>query len=79
MIPGDGIGQEVVPEGLKALRAVEEVTDALRLELTEFPWGSEYYQRHGHMMPEDGLTTLESFDAIYFGAGGWPRAARAAS
>lgn len=72
VIPGDGIGQEVVPEGLKALQAVAEVTDALRFELTQFPWGSEYHERHGRMMPADGLKTLESFDAIYFGAVGWP-------
>jgi tartrate dehydrogenase/decarboxylase/D-malate dehydrogenase len=70
VIPGDGIGQEVTPEGLKALQAVVEVTDALRLECEQFPWGSEYYLRHGRMMAEDGLKTLEGFDAIYFGAVG---------
>ena len=72
VIPGDGVGQEVTPEGLKALRAVAEVTGSLGYEFVEFPWGSEYYHRHGRMMAEDGLKTLESFDAIYFGAVGWP-------
>jgi tartrate dehydrogenase/decarboxylase/D-malate dehydrogenase len=72
VIAGDGIGQEVMPEGLKALRAAAEVTGALAFEFTEFPWGSEYYHRHGRMMPADGLKTLETFDAIYFGAVGWP-------
>jgi tartrate dehydrogenase/decarboxylase / D-malate dehydrogenase len=72
VIAGDGVGQEVMPEGLKALRAVAEVTGALDLEFAEFPWGSEYYARHGRMMAEDGLKTLEEFDAIYFGAVGWP-------
>jgi tartrate dehydrogenase/decarboxylase/D-malate dehydrogenase len=72
VIPGDGVGQEVTPEGVKALRAVAEVTGSLGYEFVDFPWGSEYYHRHGRMMAEDGLKTLESFDAIYFGAVGWP-------
>ena len=71
VIPGDGIGQEVIPEGLKALDAVGQ-RFGLRFAFEHFPWGSDYYHRHGVMMPSDGLETLRPFDAIYFGAVGWP-------
>ena len=72
VIPGDGIGQEVTPEGVKALRAVAEITGSIALDLQEFPWGSGYHAAHGRMMPADGLKILEGFDAIYFGAVGSP-------
>lgn len=72
VIPGDGIGQEVMPEGLKALNATAEVTATFRLEYETFPWGCEHYLAHGELMPKDGLKTLAGFDAIYFGAVGWP-------
>jgi tartrate dehydrogenase/decarboxylase / D-malate dehydrogenase len=67
VIPGDGVGKEVVPEGLKVVQAL-----GLPLEFEEFPWGSDYHARTGHMMPEDALATLARFDAIYLGAIGWP-------
>ncbi len=70
-IPGDGIGQEVVPEGLKVLGAVA-ARFGLVFAFEHFPWGSAYYREHGLMMPADGLDQLRSFDAIYFGAVGWP-------
>ncbi|MEE8442622.1 MAG: isocitrate/isopropylmalate family dehydrogenase, partial [Dehalococcoidia bacterium] len=63
VIPGDGIGPEVVTEGVKVLRALEHRFD-LRFDFTEFDWGSEYYFKHGEMMPEDGLDALRPFDAI---------------
>src|SRR5207249_3096036 len=47
VIPGDGIGQEVMPEGMKALRAVQQIVPGLHLEFAEFPWGSDYYREHG--------------------------------
>ena len=72
VIPGDGIGQEVCPEGMKALDAAAEVTGAFRLHYDAFPWGCEYYLEHGKMMAEDALKILEPFDAIYFGAAGFP-------
>jgi len=72
VIPGDGIGQEVIPEGLKALRAVEQRDPELRLEFESFPWGCDYYLEHGEMMAADGLDQLKSFSAVYFGAVGWP-------
>ncbi len=71
VIPGDGIGQEVIPEGLKVLKAVGS-RFGLRFAFEHFPWGSDYYHRHGAMMPPDGLDRLRPFDAIYFGAVGWP-------
>ena len=72
VIAGDGIGQEVMPEGLKALRAAEQVSGNFLLQFEELPWGTEYYLKHGRMMPVDGLKILESFDGIYFGAVGLP-------
>lgn len=72
VIPGDGIGQEVCPEGLKVLNTVAEMTGSFRLRYDTFPWGCEYYLQKGEMMPADGLKTLQSFDAIYFGAVGFP-------
>lgn len=72
VIAGDGIGTEVMPEGLRVLRAAAEKFD-LELEFTEFDWSSaEYYQRTGQMLPDDWKAQLGGFDAIYFGAVGWP-------
>ncbi len=71
VIPGDGIGQEVIPEGLKVLEAIGH-RFAIDFTFEHFPWGSEYYREHGVMMPADGLDVLRPFDAIYFGAVGWP-------
>ncbi|MDQ3809616.1 MAG: tartrate dehydrogenase [Chloroflexota bacterium] len=68
VIPGDGIGQEVVPEGLRVLDAVAPAA----FEYEQFPWGCQYYLETGRMMDPDGLVRLREFDAIYFGAVGWP-------
>jgi tartrate dehydrogenase/decarboxylase / D-malate dehydrogenase len=68
VIPGDGIGQEVVPEGLRVLEAVAPG----RFEFEHFPWGCQFYLQTGQMMAGDGLGQLRSFDALYFGAVGWP-------
>jgi tartrate dehydrogenase/decarboxylase / D-malate dehydrogenase len=73
VIAGDGIGQEVMPEGMKVLRTLQEIVPGLHLEFEEFPWGSDYYLQHGVMMPESALKTLAEFDAIYFGAVGDPQ------
>ncbi len=72
VIAGDGIGQEVMPEGLKVLRAAQQASGGFELLFDEFPWGTEYYLQHGRMMPADGLKTLEAYDAIYLGAVGMP-------
>ena len=69
-IPADGIGPEVIGAGLEVLRALERLDPGFHLDVTHFPWGSDYYRAHGVMMPEDGLDALRGFDAIYFGAVG---------
>ncbi|MFI5011404.1 MAG: tartrate dehydrogenase [Hyphomicrobiales bacterium] len=71
-IGGDGIGPEVIAAGLEALNACAERDGGMRFDVTEFDWGSDYYRRHGVMMPKDGVETLKGFDAIYFGAVGAP-------
>jgi len=72
VIPGDGIGTEVMPEGVEVLRAASE-RFGIALEFTDFSFASaEYYREHGAMLPEDWFETLRGFDAIYFGAVGWP-------
>jgi len=73
VIPGDGIGAEVIPEGVRVLEALAHRTAALHLEFQYFDWGSERYLVHGQMMPDGGLETLGEFDAIYFGSAGDPR------
>jgi tartrate dehydrogenase/decarboxylase/D-malate dehydrogenase len=73
VIPGDGIGNEVISEGIKCLKALSEILKDLQFQFEYFPWGSEYYLRHGRMMTEDGLEDLKGFDAIYLGAVGDPR------
>ena len=72
LIPGDGIGKDVIAEGVKVLEAAQEATNDFRLDFQEFPWSCSYYLEHGRMMPEDGLKTLAEFDAIYLGAVGFP-------
>jgi tartrate dehydrogenase/decarboxylase/D-malate dehydrogenase len=71
-IPADGIGKEVIAAGLDVLKAIEARDGGFRLEVEHFPWGSDYYRRHGRMMAEDGLAMLQRFDAIFFGAVGDP-------
>ncbi len=72
LIPGDGIGPEVIAEGVKVLRKVAELDKDINFEFSAFPWGSEYYLEKGKMMPDDALDILSKFDAIYFGAVGVP-------
>lgn len=72
VIPGDGIGTEVVPEGLKVLEAAAG-SFGFQIEPAAFPWGCEYYLQHGVMMPDDAVETLRGFDAIMLGAIGDPR------
>ena len=72
VIAGDGIGPEVLAEGIKVLKAVAQLAGNFNFEFTYFPWGCEYYLKHGKMMDEDGLDTLKAFDAIYLGAVGYP-------
>ncbi|KPC98154.1 Decarboxylating D-malate dehydrogenase [Geobacillus sp. BCO2] len=73
VIPGDGIGKEVVPAALDVLKAVADVHGGISFSFTEFPWSCDYYMEHGKMMPDDGLETLRNFDAIFLGAVGNPK------
>ncbi|HLX29658.1 MAG TPA: tartrate dehydrogenase [Casimicrobiaceae bacterium] len=71
VIPGDGIGKEVVPEGLRVLEKVA-AKHGIALELAHFDWSCDYYAKTGRMMPEDWFETLSPFEAIFYGAVGWP-------
>lgn len=72
VIPGDGIGKEVVPEGVRVLHAAAR-RFGIALEFTDFDFAScDYYVQHGQMMPDDWYDTLMRFDCIFFGAVGWP-------
>ena len=71
VIPGDGIGKEVLPEGMRVLDAAGR-RFGFDFEWTHFDWSCETYTRTGRMMPEDGLAQLRPFEAIYLGAVGFP-------
>ncbi|AMP02786.1 tartrate dehydrogenase [Collimonas pratensis] len=72
LIAGDGIGKEVMPEGLRVVQAAAKRFD-IHLELKVIDWAScDYYAAHGQMMPDDWKDQLAGCDAIYFGAVGWP-------
>ncbi|HOE18799.1 MAG TPA: tartrate dehydrogenase [Syntrophorhabdaceae bacterium] len=71
VIPGDGIGKEVVPEGIRALDAAGKLF-GISFQWEYFSWGCEYYTAHGEMMPPEGLKALRGFEAIYLGAVGHP-------
>ena len=70
-IPGDGIGKEVVPAGIKIGNAIAKKF-GFQLKFHEFPWSCETYLKSGLMMPEGSLEKLKKFDSIYLGAIGWP-------
>ena len=71
-IAGDGIGLEVLPEGVKVVKAAAQKY-GIELQLDNFDWAScDYYLEHGKMMPDDWFETLKQYDAIFFGAVGWP-------
>lgn len=72
VIAGDGIGPEVIAEGVKVLNKVAELDGSFQFDFTHYPWGCEYYLKEGRMMPEDGLETLKKHDAIFLGAVGYP-------
>ena len=71
VIPGDGIGKEVVPEGLRVLDAAASRFN-VDLQLDHFDWSCDYYLAHGSMMPENWKEQIGRHDAIFFGAVGWP-------
>ena len=71
LIAGDGIGREVVPEGVRVLEALAG-RYGFEVKFEELPYGCGYYRKHGEMMPVDGLERLSGFDAILLGAVGDP-------
>jgi tartrate dehydrogenase/decarboxylase/D-malate dehydrogenase len=71
VIPGDGVGREVIPEGMRVLEAVG-ARQGLRFRWQEFPWSCDWYKAHGKMCPDDAPEILRKFDAVYFGAVGNP-------
>src|ERR1035441_1851552 len=77
IMPGDGIGPEVIAEGVAALEAVADLDGGLKFETHYYDWGSEWYLRQGVMMPSDALKLLEAggFNAILLGPVGDPRVA----
>ena len=72
VIAGDGIGKEVMPEGIKVLKKVSEKFD-INLNFEEFDFSSyDYYEKHGQLMPDNWKEKISNHDAIFFGAVGWP-------
>jgi Isocitrate/isopropylmalate dehydrogenase len=71
VIPGDGIGREVIPAGVAALESAARGS-GVTLAFSDFPWGCEFYKQTGRMMDADGFEQLARFDAIYLGAIGAP-------
>ncbi|MCF4129801.1 tartrate dehydrogenase [Methylobacterium sp. SyP6R] len=71
-IPADGIGIEVIAAGIEVLDALSEKTGTFRFRFDHFDWGSDYYKKHGTMMPADGRERIRNHDAIFFGAVGAP-------
>lgn len=72
VVPGDGVGPEVLDEGLRALRRAADVTGRFQLTTVKHPWSCGWYLKHGQMMPPDGLDRLGDSDAVYLGAVGFP-------
>ncbi len=72
LVPGDGIGHDVIAEGVETLNALAEVCGDFQLSTHQFDWSCEHYLRTGRMMPENALDLLREFDALYLGAVGFP-------
>jgi len=72
MIPGDGIGKEVIPAGRELLEALAATCGSFKFEFENFGWGGDWFRAHGIMMPDDGLDALRDKDAILFGSAGDP-------
>lgn len=71
-IPGDGIGIEITEAAVQVLKKLADVSGKFKFEFEEFDWSSKRYKEKGHYIPPDGIEQLKKFDAIYFGAVGWP-------
>jgi isocitrate/isopropylmalate dehydrogenase len=71
-IPGDGIGVDITDAAVQVLNVLAKTMGGFEFEFTTFDWSSKNYLERGWYMPPDGLDQLKKFDAIYFGAVGWP-------
>jgi tartrate dehydrogenase len=71
-IPGDGIGAEITEAAVQVLEALAKATGTFTFSFQWFDWSSATYKQRGYYIPDDGIQQLQSFDAIYFGAVGWP-------
>ncbi len=72
VIPGDGIGKEVVPAAIEVLDKIAQLDGSFKFEWTTFPWGCDYYLETGKMMPDNGIEILRGYDQIFLGAVGMP-------
>ncbi|MCF6411311.1 tartrate dehydrogenase [Pseudalkalibacillus salsuginis] len=73
VVPGDGIGTEIMPGTLEVLDALAEVHGGFKLAYSHYPWSCDYYLEHGMMMPDDGIDQLAQHDAVFLGAVGNPK------
>jgi isocitrate/isopropylmalate dehydrogenase len=71
-IPGDGIGVEVTEAAIQVLNKLAEVSGKFEFDFTTFGWSSKKYLEKGYYIPPDGIAQLKKFDAVFFGAVGWP-------
>jgi len=71
-IPGDGIGVDITEAAVQVLKTLSNTVGGFEFDFTTFDWSSKNFQESGYYMPEDGMEQLKKFDAIYFGAVGWP-------
>ena len=72
VIPGDGIGVEVIEAALQVLHTAASASRSYKIESTTLPWGSNFYKETGSFLPADFQSTLQEFDAVLFGAVGLP-------
>lgn len=71
-IPGDGIGTEITEAAIQVLNKLSDTVGTFALEFEELDWSSRKYKERGYYAPPDGVEGLKKYDAIYFGAVGWP-------
>jgi len=72
LIPGDGIGVDITEAAVQVLKALAEASGSFVFTFTPFDWSSKTYKEKGYYIPPDGISQLKKFDAIFFGAVGWP-------